>query len=316
MEFKAIPACRSLWPSIQQSLKTPHNLITLCALLVGLFYLPVWFVALLFSIAAGGVFSILVIAAAYFGLKRLWDRRDNLAELTASIAERRLGYILMVLSAVLFPFSRFAFWSQALVWVLILVGIALSSWGIKFFRQFPCPTFLLLFSAHPGGNILIGHAWRAWTPVYFLEERMAQMSVWLLRAIGYDATLVGKSVELPTVHVEVGSGCNGFDMTIALGTAGLLYGIMSQQNGLQTAKLVVSGVVLAVVFNAIRIAGLVLALDRGEDTFEFWHVGLGTQIFSLSLLSTYYFLVVKVFGRNRAKIGKNSRIKIQNLLSK
>jgi exosortase len=316
MEFKAIAACKSLWPSIQQSVKTPHNLITLCALSVGLCYLPVWFVALLSAIATGGIFPILVIVAAYFGLKRLWDRRQNLTELTASLRERRLGYILMALSVVLFPFSRFAFWSQALLWVLILVGIALSSWGIKFFRRFPCPTFLLLFSAHPGGNILIGHAWRAWTPVNFLEGRMAQMSVWLLQAIGYDATLVGKSVELPTVHVEVASGCNGFEMAIALGTAGLLYGIMSQQNGLQTAKLVISGVALAVVFNVIRIAGLVLALDRGEDTFEFWHVGLGTQIFSISLLSTYYFLVVKVFGRNRGKSEKNTQRKMQNLLNK
>ncbi|MBW4618190.1 MAG: cyanoexosortase C [Cyanosarcina radialis HA8281-LM2] len=314
MEIKAIAACKSLWPSIQQSLKIPHNLITLCVLLVGLCYLPVWFAALLPSIATGELFPILVIAAAYFGLKRLWDRREHLAGLTASIRERRLGYILMALSVILFPFSRFAVWSQALLWVLILVGIALSSWGIKFFRQFPCPTFLLLFSAHPGGNILIGHAWRAWTPVDFLEGVMAQMSVWLLQAIGYDATLVGKSVELPTVHVEVGWSCNGLEMAIALGTAGLLYGIMSQKNRLQTAKLIVSGVVLAVVFNVIRIAGLVLALDRGEDTFEFWHIGLGTQIFSIALLSTYYFLVVKVFGRNRGKLGKNPRRKMQNLL--
>jgi exosortase/archaeosortase family protein len=296
MKFSSITAYKRSWLLIGQNLKKPHYLVVCCSLLVGLWYLPFWLAALLPSIATGVIFPLLVIAAAYLGLKLLWDGRRQLADLNAAMGERRLGYSLMAIAVVLFPFCGFAFWPRALLWALSLVGIALSSWGIQFFRQFSCATFLLLLTVHPGLNIIFGHLWRALTPVDFLEQTMAQMGVWLLQAIGYDATLVGKAVELPAVRVEVGWGCNGLEMAIALGTAGLLYGMMRQQNRRQTAKLVVLGITLAALFNSLRIAGLVLAFNHGEDTFDFWHHGLGAQMFSISLLSSYYFLALKGFG--------------------
>lgn len=279
---------------VRKSLKTRHNLIVFCNLLVGLIYLPFWLKALLDSIAMGKLFPLLVIASAYIGLKQLWHQRQKLAELSPSLIERQLGYSLMVIAAILFLFSRFAFWSQALFWVLILVGIALSSWGSKFFKKFPVPTFLLIFSAHPGLDIIFGHFWRTLTPPNFLEQMMASQSVLLLQAMGHQATLINQSIDLPSVNVEVGWACNGLDMAITLGTTGLLFGLMRRQNYLQIVKLVCLGIVLSFIFNFLRIVGLTLAANHSSETFEFWHGFWGGQIFSLSLLATYYFLLLKV----------------------
>lgn len=153
---------------LSQRLNNTHNRIILLGLLVGLCYLPVWLLELVKRAASGATAPLLVVAAVYFALQELWQQRKQLAQLVAYSKHRLLGHIIILAGVGLFPFCRFSFWSQALVWLAILGGIALSSWGVSFFKRYSRPLILLILSAHPRVDILFGHLWRAVAPQYSL----------------------------------------------------------------------------------------------------------------------------------------------------
>lgn len=288
---------------LRKSLRTAHNRIVLCGLLVGVWYLPIWLGHLLHGASQGVAFSLLVFAAAYLGLQELWHERNKLAKLTASVEHRRLGHILILTGAGLFPFCRFAVWSQALLWFLVLVGIALSSWGVGFFKKYPRPTFLILLSVHPGLNILIGYlVWRVLGSHNILERFMAWSGSLVLHAIGQPATSSDIHISLATGGVEIGWGCNGFDMAFTMAATGLLLGLILKQSWLQTLGLVIIGIALALVLNVPRIVLLTLAaVYWGEESFQFWHGPWGGQIFSSILFTIYYYLIKSIFSQRSAK---------------
>lgn len=292
-----------VWRLLRRSLRTAHNRIVLCGLLVGLFYLPAWLWSLLESVSSGAAFPFLVVTAAYLALQELWHQRNTLAKLTASVKQRRLGYILILIGVGLFPFFRFAFWSQALLWFLILVGIALSSWGINFFRKYPLPTFLILLSVHPGPNSLIGRVWTVVDPYNTPGRFTAWIGSLALQAIGQPATSTDNLISLNSGGVEIGWGCTGFDMAITMATTGFLFSLILKRSWRQTAGIVILGIALAFVLNIPRVVLLTMAAALwGKKSFEFWHGFWGGQIFSAILFTTYYYLVMSIFPQRDQKL--------------
>lgn len=287
----------ALRPS-HKSKRTTHSLIVLCGLLVGVWYLPSWLLILVNYTFQGGSFPLIVAASAYFALQELWHKRNKLAKLTAPVHQQRLGYVLILTGIVLFPFCRFAFWSQALLWLLILAGIALSSWGLEFFKKYPRPIFFIVLSVHPTPDISIGQLWTMFTPSNTLERFMASLGSLALQAIGQQATATDIYISLPTGGVEVGWGCNGFNMALTIAATGLLVGLILKQSWLRTLELVVLGVVLALIFNVPRIVLLTLAaVFWGEKSFEFWHGAWGGQIFSTVLFTAYYYIIMSIINQ-------------------
>ncbi len=290
----------SLIPS--RKIRTAHNLIVMCGLSVGLWYLSDWLWVLVNYTFQGASFPLIVAASAYLALQELWHKRNKLAKLIAPVQQRRLGDILILTGAVLFPLCRFAFWSQALLWLLILAGIALSSWGLEFFKKYPRPIFFILLSVHPTPDIIVGQLWTIITPHNTLEHFMAWMGSLALQAIGQSATATDIYIYLPTGGVEVGWGCSGFNMAFTIAATGLLLGLTLNQSWLKTLWLVILGVALAFIFNVPRIVLLTLAaVFWGEKSFEFWHGAWGGQIFSTLLFTAYYYLVMSIVNHRPLK---------------
>ena len=280
---------------LHTNLKTTHGRIVLGGLLVGLCYFPVWLGGLTVAAAQGSAGLPLITAVVFLALQELWKKRKELAETTASDEDQLLGHILILGGVVLFPFCRFEIWSQALIWLLVLAGIACSTWGVNFFRKYPLPISLIVLSAYPKPGVMARILWQTFTPPQLLENFMAWSGSHALRAIGQNANVVENIVSLPTGAVQVDWGCNGFNMSFTMAAAGLILGLFLKQSWLKTLGIMTIGVILALIFNVPRIMLLAIAsVYWGEASFKFWHGPWGGQMFAGVLFTVYYYAVMRL----------------------
>jgi exosortase len=287
---------------LHTNLKTMHGRIVLGGLLVGLCYFPVWLGGLTVAASQGSAGLPLITAVVFLALQELWRKRKELAETTASNEDQLLGHILILGGVVLFPFCRFEIWSQALIWLLVLAGIACSTWGVNFFRKYPLPIILIVLSAYPKPGVMARILWQTFTPPQLLENFMAWSGSHALRAIGQNANVVENIVSLPTGAVQVDWGCNGFNMSFTMAAAGLILGLFLKQGWLKTLGIMAIGVVLALIFNVPRIMLLAIAaVYWGEASFKFWHGPWGGQMFSGVLFTVYYYAVMGLANRSTGK---------------
>lgn len=277
-------------------LETQHNRIILCGLVVGLYYyLFSWLKAVILFLISGMTFPLLTVTAAYLALQELWLRKHQLAKLNPAAIQRRLGHSLILFGTALFPFTINKGWSQALVWAVILVGILLSNWGLEFFKKYKITFFLIVISIYPGIYFLPEYIWRALTP----ERTMDYIQAWsvnlALQAIGYPSSVDGTLVKLPTGSIEIGWGCNGFDLIVLMLMTGLLIGIAYKLKGLQIINICFLGSIVAFAFNTARIVLLAISVAYwDESVFDFWHNGWGGQIFSAAMFTAYYYLLMQM----------------------
>lgn len=284
------------------AVKTNHGRIVLSGLSVGLCYLPTWSADLWIRAIQGSTGLVLISGVLVFGLRTLWKQRKQLAQLAASPEDQLLGHLLILSGVVLFPFCRFAFWSQALLWLLILIGIAISHWGVNFFIKYSLPASLIALSVYPRPGIAARILWEVTTPPYLLERFMAWSGTLALRAIGQPATHVGQFIYLPAGSVEVNWGCNGFNMAFAMAITGFLFGLFFRQSRVKIIALMVGGIILALILNIPRIMLVTLAaVYWGDKWFNFWHGSWGAQIFVGILFTVYYYIVMAIIKRKPTK---------------
>lgn len=287
---------------LQQGVKTTHHRIVMVGLLVGLCYLPVWIFSMLSSALHGSTDLILVPAIAYLGFQGLWKHRHQLAQVSAFPEERLLGYLLILGGAIAFPFCRFDTWPQAIVWAMILIGIAYSFWGPRLFSRYPLPTTLILLSTYPNLGFASRVLWRALTPPDLLENFMAWSGELAMRAIGQAAVANGPFISLPAGSVKVAFGCNGYDMAFTLAIGGLILGLFFKESGLKIFSLVAIGIVLALIFNIPRIVLVTFAaVYWGKASFDFWHGPIGGQILAGILMTLYYYIAMALLNQPASK---------------
>jgi exosortase/archaeosortase family protein len=285
-----------LWQRLQyllhQRVSTRHNCIVTCGLLIGLLYLPLWFQDLLIAAARGST-AILLVAIVYLGLNELWQQRLALAQLTPSEPDRWLGYILILSAVLVFPFCRFALWSQAVVWSVSVAGIVCCTWGLEFFQKQLLVVVLFLISVYPQPGITGRIVWTTFTPPYLLENLMAWAGSLALQLVGIPAIAQGRFLILSGKAVEIGWGCNGFSMALNMAAASFLLGLFLQQSRLRIAVMMAIGMVLALLFNVPRIMLLAIAaIHWGQQAFDFWHGPIGGQMLSGILFTVYYYAVM------------------------
>ncbi|WP_341529305.1 cyanoexosortase C [Nostoc sp. UHCC 0302] len=273
-----------------------HNRVVLCGLVVGLYYyLFFWLKILIQFLIGGSTFPLLTVTAAYLGLQELWQQKNGLIKLNPSTMQLRLGHSLILFGVGLFPFSLNKGWSQALAWLVILVGIVLSTWGLKFFTRYLRPIFLIGLSIYPGIHILPAYIWRALTPERMMDHIQAWSVNLALNVIGYPSSVDGTLVKLPTGSVDIGWGCNGFDLMVLMVMTSLLIGIAYRLKGFQILTISFLGCILAFTFNTARIALLAISVAYWDrSAFDFWHDGWGGQIFSAAVFTAFYYLLIQM----------------------
>lgn len=287
---------------LKQSVQNNHNRVLTCGFVVLAIYLLTWLGFMWKAIAHGESTPLLNIGFIYLGLDALWRQRLQLATLSASEEDRLVGYLLILGGAAFFPFCLSSVSLQSLLCMIILLGMALSTWGVEFFKRNLLPTALLMVSIYPDLGFLANSLRKTLTGQQ-LEYSMAWAGGLALRGIGQPVTVEGSILSLSTAieaskAVEVASGCSGFDMAFVLAGVGLIMGLFFKRSWSKITALVGAGVALALVFNVPRIMLLAFAVVYwGKESFEFWHGGIGGQIFASILLTVYYYVAMAMLRK-------------------
>ncbi|ESA34073.1 transmembrane family [Leptolyngbya sp. Heron Island J] len=291
---------------LQILLKTHHGRIVLLGLTVGLIYFPLWAYDLVIRSISGSTGLALISCATLMALVPLWKKRQQLVQLAASEEDQAIGHLLILGSVAIFPFFRSEMWAQALIWLFILIGIALSTWGAGFFAQNPLTTLLMPMTVYTRPGILAQGAWRFVMPPHFLENIMASVSTKMLQLLGQPAMVEGRFITMPTGGaVEVAWRCNGFNMAVAMAVTGLLLGIFFKRTRLQIVRLMLLGAVVGLVFNVPRVMLMAMAYAYwGEWWFDFWHGSWGAQIFVGVLFTVYYYVAMAILNRQKHSFKK------------
>lgn len=283
---------KSVFELLQEAVKTHHGRIVLLGLVAGLAYLPMWLGYLIPQALKGKIGWFLILSMLFLAGLEIWSKRKVLNTLSASEEDRLIGHLLIFAGVGLFPFLRYALWPQALLWLLILVGIAMSTWGLSVFSNFFMPAFFIGLTVYPRIGLISRFLWELLTPPQFLEKTMAWGGTLAMKAIGFPATQQGVFITFPEGAVEVGWGCNGLDMAITIAAAGLFMGLLYRQPRKQMIWLIGAAAVIALIANIPRLMLVTIAhVYWGSWWFNFWHGFWGGQIFSGVLFTLYYYTV-------------------------
>lgn len=284
---------RQFFSQLFKATRTSHGLISLCGLFVGLCYFPAWFSYLFGRALSGAISWFIIVSMLIFVGVELWQKRKSLARYRASEADKTIGHALILTSVLAYPWCRFALWSQALIWLTILLGIIISTWGLTFFQRHALSSMFLCLTVYPRLGILSRATWDFFVPTYALENWMAQGTTVALQGIGFQALAEGRFIAFPQGKVEVGWGCNGLDMAITVAIAGLFLGLIFRQTFSEIAKFMTIGVLMALLANLPRLMLVSIAyVYWGQGWFNFWHGFWGGQVFSALLFTLYYYSVI------------------------
>jgi exosortase/archaeosortase family protein len=273
-------------------------------LFIGLCYLPSWVRFLLgqLTVYGSGSFT-LAICLVTIAVVKLCQQRQYLATIQPLEADRWIGYGLIITGIFLFPFCRFALWPQALLWLTILGGIALSCWGTSFLCEYPGVCWAVALSAYPNPGHIFGILWQILLPAQGLESSMAWVATFILQWLGHPVIASGPLMVFPHHTVTVGWGCSGFDMALAMIGASVWLGFYLNFSSPETLQLTCIGVALAFLFNIPRLVLMALAaVYWATDVFEFWHGAIGGQVFVGALFLSYYYCVLGLSPHNRRSI--------------
>ncbi len=295
------------WILIQTALKTNHNRIITCGILVILCFLPTWLGFIWRDTLKGSSAILLNFGFLYLGLDIFWKQRRAFAADLPPYEERILGYFLILGSAACFPFFIASSSLRAMLCMMILVGIAVSNVGISAMQQFPLATSLILISVYPDLTFLVNTIRKTLTGDQ-LERAMAWLVSVALGIIGQPVSVQGALLSLspnldPQKAVEVASGCSGFDMAFPIAGFAFMLGFYLKQSWQKIGALIGVGVGLALVFNVPRIMLLAFAVVYwGKGSFEFWHGPIGGQIFAAVLFTLYYYAAMAIIHHKPRKV--------------
>jgi exosortase/archaeosortase family protein len=283
----------NLW---QRAMRDRHSQIVTVGLLFILAYLPTWLSVIGRGIVEGHSDSILNFGLIFLALQTVHSQRCKLRDLRVEGDDRFMGYMVMLVGIATFVFFHSIVFSasfQAMAVMLILLGIACSSWGLAFFSLFPAAIAYLLIGVYPDTQFIAIRICRFFTSEAMLEQFMAWLGAIQLNLIGFKAIADGLHVKLPEGSVIVGPGCSGFDMAYTLMGCSFLFGRFMNVSWRRIGALVAVGWGLAMICNMPRIALLAIAsVYWGKQSFEFWHGPIGGQIFSAVMFTIYYYVAM------------------------
>jgi exosortase/archaeosortase family protein len=284
------------------SIQTQHRRIVMLGLLIATCYLPTFLGVFIFGVLAGKSDFVLNFGAIVVALQTFFQHRFLLKSMRAEEDDRFLGYALIAIGCVTLIFFRSISWSasfQALGAMMIVAGIAGSSWGLEVFQKFPVAFSLLLTSLYSDWIFISLRFFRFFTSEDMLEQTMAWLGSLGLKLLGHPAQAEASLLSIPAHgSVLVASGCSGFDMAFILGWMGFLMARLMQVSPKKTIGLVILGIGLALICNIPRIILLAFAsIYWGKESFEFWHGPIGGQIFAGVLFTIYYYAAMWIIDR-------------------
>lgn len=207
----------------------------------------------------------------------IWEKRHTL-RLNSGILAKFLGSILICLSALK---SISIFWFESgLIRVLLLcsaLGIALLASGFKDVKQYWREFIIIFILAIPEG--IISSQIERLINLNLLTAKIGTLFLWY---IGLEVSRQGVNIILPTGAVEVYTACSGLDSIILLFRLSIIYLLIFPTSFSRTILVLLSAISLGYLVNGFRVALMALLVAfSNHKSFEYWHTGDGSQIFSL-----------------------------------
>ena len=231
--------------------------------------------------------------AAYF----LWERRHQLRD----AAPRPSALGLMVLAGSLLCFVAGQFGSELFLTRVSLIGVVaglvlfLCGWRHLRLAAFPL-AFLLLMIPLP--EIIFN---RITFPLQMLASQVGET---MIAATGVPVMREGNVLLLPNRTLEVAEACSGIRSLMSLVMLALVLGYFTERRTWVRAAIALAAVPIAVVANAIRVAGTGVASywisPAAADGF--FHTFSGWLMFIVALGALLVFQRVLELGRARVAV--------------
>ena len=200
----------------------------------------------------------------------VWKKRNTLS-LETGVISSSLGTLIIaaVLIESTFPINKFPYVSP----FISAVGLGLIASGFKGLKQYWQELLLLFF---PGA---------AYVTLLFLMDLpalTAKFATFVLWYLGFKVYRQGVNINLPTGWVEVNQACSGLETILQLWVLAVLFLVMFPITGHKKILVPVVATFLGFVINAARVALMaILVASSNLKTFEYWHNGNGSLIFSM-----------------------------------
>jgi cyanoexosortase A len=235
-----------------------------------------------------GNFSFFTISLLLLGtmLYLLWEKREQLT-LESDVFSTFLGLALIasvLIKSMVAPYFGFLFQISPF---LSGLGVALIASGLKELKQYSQEFILVLAISIPETLLL---------QLFDVSMITAKFSAFFLFHIGFDISLQGVNLVLPTGAVEVNPGCSGLESMIWLLRLAALFLVLFPTRRWKQILVPILALTLGFLVNSVRVALMaILVAYSNQDAFKYWHEGDGAQVFSLigSVLfgACFYFLI-------------------------
>lgn len=264
--------------------------------------MPLWLYLIAQRILAGSSSVFLNVCFITLGLYQIFDKRNEIVALKSDNEDRLVGHVLTIGSVAMY-FVFFTLPSiQAITWSAALVGASLAVFGNQFIRHHWISVFLIIFGLLPKYLDLGYTLGKLLIPNYALERLMASVSGLTLRLMGQPAIVTGKIIQVGSSAVDIADGCSGYGMAMILAGTGLVMGIFYKLNSHKIALLMLAGIVIALTVNVPRIILLTYSVVYwNDDSFRFWHIGLGSQIIAGVMFTAFYYTSMAICQKTNAK---------------
>jgi exosortase len=206
-----------------------------------------------------------------------WTQRSRL--LSCAARPDGNGLFLTAFSCITYVFGRLAseFFLTRISFVILLIGLIWTFWGLRRLRVLALPMLLLATMVPLPGmlyNALAG-------PLQLLASECATQ---IAQTVGISVFRDGNIIQLAGVTLGVAEACSGLNALSALIVGSLLLGYLFCSGSAARIALIVASVPLAIGVNVVRVAGTAILADiNREFALGFYHAFSGWLVFVAGL---------------------------------
>ena len=166
-----------------------------------------------------------------------------------------------------------------IAFVGMVLGILLTSFGWRIFWILLFP-FLYLWLLVPTGTVFIP----------LLQQIATSISAELVRWVGIPVYVEGFFIDVPSGRYHIEAGCSGLNFILAAAALAPLYAYLFFQSFWKRVVVVIGALVLAIVMNGVRIAGIIALAHWGGQRLNIVddHLLYGWGFFAIVLLGAGY----------------------------
>ncbi len=153
------------------------------------------------------------------------------------------------------------------------LGLALLASGFKGLKQFWQELTIMFFLGIP--KLLLSY------PID-ISPLTAKFSAFLLWYSGFEVSLRGIYINLPTGSVKVYSGCSGAELISHLLGIAVICLLMFPLERKKVIFIPIVAIISAFIINGVRVALLAIVIAKQNmQAFDYWHEGDGSRLFGI-----------------------------------